>query len=88
MCIRRFTTSRRTTILPRVFSGNGRKVSSPEADAYFELLHAIERTHAMIQTLEAEPPSPKRDAALELLRSRHAAALTQLAENPSPSHAN
>ena len=55
---------------------------------YSRLLKAIDNTQQLIQELEAEPQSPKRDNALDLLRHRHGQALRKLSELESNSHQN
>ena len=53
---------------------------------YGRLLRAVERSRATIERLEGEPPSPKRESALELIRHRHGQALQRLSELESHSH--
>lgn len=56
--------------------------------SYELILAAIERARRLLETLEAQPASPKRDAALTLLRERQAAAILRLNEIDSESHRN
>ena len=63
-------------------------VWSPSEAEYAEVLQAVERAQAVIEDLEAHPRSEKRDAALHLLRERHAAAINRLREIKSDNHGN
>jgi hypothetical protein len=60
----------------------------PDPDQYVELLQHIEEVCLLIRRLEADPPSAKRDAAVELLRQRHGDAIRRLNQIRSDSHSN
>jgi hypothetical protein len=60
----------------------------PNHGEYDEILMVLEQVNATIAELEELPPSAKRAAALELLRSQFAAALERLRQISSNGHAN
>lgn len=63
-------------------------MSSADHAQYAAILHAVDGVAAAIRLLEQEPPSPKRDSALALLRERHAAVIARIREIESDSHRN